>query len=143
MILNQLPIFTNVWFIIRKKRKQLEVKNEPVANPIKLLRVNSTSIQLFFYEFSKLNPIKLFYRWIFLVDFTSEFFTRKFHWKKIESYKKIILLVKFTCKKINPIKLRNLQVKINSLVSFKNRFLCNDTQISKLCFDLFNHYEPL
>jgi hypothetical protein len=33
-----------------------------VANPIKLLRVNSTSIQLFFYEFSKLNPIKLFYR---------------------------------------------------------------------------------
>jgi hypothetical protein len=43
----------------------------------------------------------------------------KIHWKKFESYKKICLLVKFTVKKINPIKPRILLGK-NLLVNFKN-----------------------
>ena len=44
----------------RKKRKQLEVKNEPVANPIKLLPVKFTRVQQIFYECSRIESYKSF-----------------------------------------------------------------------------------
>ena len=93
----------------------------PVANPIKNLPVKFTRIQLFFYKFSKSNPIKPFLPVNFSGGFYKWIFHWKIHWKKFESYKKICLLVKFTVKKINPIKPRILQGK-NLLVNFKIDF---------------------
>jgi hypothetical protein len=57
-----------------------------------------------------------FFWWILQVNFSL-----KIHWKKFESYKNICLLVKFTVKKINPIKPRILLGK-NLLVNFKIDF---------------------
>ena len=94
---------------------------QPVANPIKNLPVKFTRIQLFFYKFSKSNPIKPFLPVNFSGGFYKWIFHWKIHWKKFESYKKICLLVKFTVKKINPIKPRILQGK-NLLVNFKIDF---------------------
>ena len=67
---------------------------------------------------------------VFKIQSYKAFFTSEFFWwilqvnfslknslEKIESYKKICLLVKFTVKKINPIKPRILQGK-NLLVNF-------------------------
>ena len=93
----------------------------PVANTIKILPVKFTRIQLFFYKFSKSNPIKPFLPVNFSGGFYKWIFHWKIHWKKFESYKKICLLVKFTVKKINPIKPRILQGK-NLLVNFKIDF---------------------
>ena len=74
-----------------------------------------------FYKFSKSNPIKPFLPVNFSGGFYKWIFHWKIHWKKFESYKKICLLVKFTVKKINPIKPRILQGK-NLLVNFKIDF---------------------
>ncbi len=79
----------------------------PVANRIKILQVKFTRIQLFFYKFSKYNPVKPFLP----VNFSGGFYKWILHWKNFESYKKNCLLVKFTGKKINSIKPRNLQGK--------------------------------
>ena len=98
-----------------------KLSHRPVANPIKILPVKFTRIQLFFYKFSKSNPIKPFLPVNFSGGFYKWIFHWKIHWKKFESYKKICLLVKFTVKKINPIKPRILQGK-NLLVNFKIDF---------------------
>jgi hypothetical protein len=78
----------------RKKHNKNDTSSQSYKNFTSEIYKNSAV----FYKFSKYNPIKPFYQWIFLVDFTSEFFTEKFT-GKILNPKKNCLLVKFTGKK--------------------------------------------